>query len=430
MKVKNNKNGTSKNYNNKNIIINKDNTQNKENTQENKENTTKSDTSAQKDNQMCSLNTIHRTILTLVMIPAFLVILSLDKLYLFIFIYILKTLSYIEVVRILHVRSKNIRFEKIFVYYFMIVADLYFIGKTLGYIYIDIVPNVLVKHHLFYCFSLYIVGFIFFVLSLQKKSLKSQFAQFAVTHITIYIASIACNLSIQNIVNGKIWFAYPALLVITNDITAYIFGKSFGKRPLFKLSPKKTWEGFLGGLVCITIVGLFFCYIKIKLSTDNHSTNYNVIDQHNTNEYTIDQHNKHTNNKRSKYYNFLCDQADGQLLSKQHIICGIYIPKIYLHATCFILFASFVAPFGGFFASAFKRAFKVKDFGEVIPGHGGIMDRMDCQFLMGVFTYVYYYTFLTKRLITKTKIFDIILKNLNNEEIIELISDLRNEINK
>ncbi len=35
------------------------------------------------------------------------------------------------------------------------------------------------------------------------------------------------------------------------------------------------------------------------------------------------------------------------------------------------IFASVVAPFGGFFASGFKRAFKIKDFGDSIPGHGG-----------------------------------------------------------
>jgi hypothetical protein len=43
------------------------------------------------------------------------------------------------------------------------------------------------------------------------------------------------------------------------------------------------------------------------------------------------------------------------------------------------LFASIIAPFGGFFASGFKRAFKIKDFSDSIPGHGGITDKMDCQ---------------------------------------------------
>jgi len=74
------------------------------------------------------------------------------------------------------------------------------------------------------------------------------------------------------------------------------------------------------------------------------------------------------------------------------------------HALALGLFASIIAPFGGFFASGFKRAFKFKvlilfgiicwkyispskislclyiqDFGDSIPGHGGFTDRMDCQ---------------------------------------------------
>ena len=41
---------------------------------------------------------------------------------------------------------------------------------------------------------------------------------------------------------------FPAILVVVNDIFAYIFGKSFGKTRLIELSPKKTVEGFIGGL--------------------------------------------------------------------------------------------------------------------------------------------------------------------------------------
>jgi phosphatidate cytidylyltransferase len=50
-----------------------------------------------------------------------------------------------------------------------------------------------------------------------------------------------------------------------------------------------------------------------------------------------------------------------------------------IHALVMATFASLVAPFGGFFASGFKRAFNIKDFGHSIPGHGGMTDRMDCQ---------------------------------------------------
>jgi len=56
----------------------------------------------------------------------------------------------------------------------------------------------------------------------------------------------------------------------------------------------------------------------------------------------------------------------------------------------FSTFASLIAPFGGFFASGLKRTFNIKDFGDSIPGHGGMTDRMDCQFIMGFFAYMYY----------------------------------------
>jgi len=62
------------------------------------------------------------------------------------------------------------------------------------------------------------------------------------------------------------------------------------------------------------------------------------------------------------------------------------------------MFASLISPFGGFFASGFKRAIKVKDFADIIPGHGGITDRMDCQILMGMFAYLYVHQIVLGRI--------------------------------
>jgi CDP-diglyceride synthetase len=79
---------------------------------------------------------------------------------------------------------------------------------------------------------------------------------------------------------------------------------------------------------------------------------------------------------------------------------GIAVPltvtlmPIQLHGLWLGLFASLVAPFGGFFASGIKRAYKVKDFNNLIPGHGGIMDRVDCQFIMACYTRVHYITWI------------------------------------
>ena len=51
----------------------------------------------------------------------------------------------------------------------------------------------------------------------------------------------------------------PVSMIICNDVMAYIFGFFFGKTPLIKLSPKKTWEGFLGGAFSTIIFGAFVC---------------------------------------------------------------------------------------------------------------------------------------------------------------------------
>jgi phosphatidate cytidylyltransferase len=63
----------------------------------------------------------------------------------------------------------------------------------------------------------------------------------------------------------------------------------------------------------------------------------------------------------------------------------------------FGLFGGIIAPFGGFFASGFKRAFRIKDFGDSIPGHVGITDRMDCQGLMNIFTNIWMHSVIFKK---------------------------------
>lgn len=76
-----------------------------------------------------------------------------------------------------------------------------------------------------------------------------------------------------------------------------------------------------------------------------------------------------------------------------------YTYPILLHTVVISVFASLIGPFGGFFASGFKRAFNIKDFSDIIPGHGGLIDRFDCQFLMSTFVYVYIYTFIYRNTI-------------------------------
>lgn len=90
----------------------------------------------------------------------------------------------------------------------------------------------------------------------------------------------------------------------------------------------------------------------------------------------------------------------------------------------FATFASLIAPFGGFFASGLKRTFKVKDFGESIPGHGGITDRMDCQFLMGMFTSMYFQSFIAQYNTSVGSVMELAIHGLDEEGVVEVVRGL------
>ena len=59
-------------------------------------------------------------------------------------------------------------------------------------------------------------------------------------------------------------------------------------------------------------------------------------------------------------------------------------------------FASLISPFAGFWASGFKRANNIKDFGSSLPGHGGFTDRLDCMSLIQVFNFILLTSFAFK----------------------------------
>ena len=91
-----------------------------------------------------------------------------------------------------------------------------------------------------------------------------------------------------------------------------------------------------------------------------------------------------------------------------------------VHAVVFAWLASIIAPFGGLFASGFKRAFKIKDFSDFIPGHGGITDRMDCQMVMAVLSHLYVANFV--RMPGMMTVGEVLLKVelVSNEDLLEL----------
>lgn len=109
---------------------------------------------------------------------------------------------------------------------------------------------------------------------------------------------------------------------------------------------------------------------------------------------------------------------------------GLPIPHSYtikpvqLHVLALATFASLIAPFGGFFASGLKRTFKIKDFGDSIPGHGGMTDRMDCQFIMGTIAFFYYSSFIATHKTTVGGVLELAITGLTPEEQLDVVKIL------
>eukprot|EP00088_Acartia_fossae_P010156 TRINITY_DN15022_c0_g1_i1.p1 TRINITY_DN15022_c0_g1~~TRINITY_DN15022_c0_g1_i1.p1 ORF type:complete len:454 (-),score=116.52 TRINITY_DN15022_c0_g1_i1:380-1741(-) len=276
-------------------------------------------------------------------------------------------------------------------WYFLITSNYFFYGESLVEYFgvlvnrIDFLP-VLVKYHRFISFAMYIFGFVWFVLSLVKKYYLRQFSLFAWTHVALLIVVTQSYLIIQNMFQGLIWFIIPVMTVIINDVMAYMFGFFMGKTPLIKLSPKKTWEGFIGGGFATVLMTLGVSYLMCQFP-------YFVCPI----EFSVEQERMTMSCEPSALFR-LQEYTLPQTVSTWRRLFGlketITIYPFLIHAFFMSIFASSIGPFGGFFASGFKRAFKIKDFGDIIPGHGGIMDRFDCQFLMATFVNVYIHSFI------------------------------------
>ena len=118
------------------------------------------------------------------------------------------------------------------------------------------------------------------------------------------------------------------VLIWSSDTFAYLTGKFFGKHKMApKISPKKTWEGFAGGVVLTLILGFF-------------------VEQ--------------------------------------------YFPELRGNWMIVGLLVSIFAPLGDLVESQLKRSFAVKDSGNIIPGHGGVLDRLDSFIICAPVVYLYF----------------------------------------
>jgi phosphatidate cytidylyltransferase len=236
---------------------------------------------------------------------------------------------------------------------------------------------------------------------------------------------------INNIFEGMIWFFLPVSLVITNDIFAYLCGITFGRTPLIKISPKKTWEGFLGAWFFTILFGVgftnvmasykyFICPVNVSAPPvpalwplpitmiQDLGANFMSGLECTPNPVFI----PHTYT------------LPGPPPGWSHLPSQFSVRPIQFHVLVFATFASLIAPFGGFFASGLKRTFKIKDFGDSIPGHGGMTDRMDCQFIMGFFAFMYYSSFIATHQASVGGIIEAAITGLTPEEQMEVVKGL------
>ncbi|AOC93203.1 Phosphatidate cytidylyltransferase [Flavobacterium anhuiense] len=170
--------------------------------------------------------------------------------------------------------------------------------------------------------------------SVQKVSTSSKYL-YLLGYITlpfVFIVKISFG---TNDYNPKIILGL-FVLIWTNDTFAYLVGKSMGKHKLFeRVSPKKTIEGFLGGVVFAAFAGFLISKLYI--------------------------------------------QPKPEFSSKSILIW-----------TIIALIVSLFGTIGDLIESKFKRIAGVKDSGSIMPGHGGILDRLDSVIFVAPIIFLFY----------------------------------------
>jgi phosphatidate cytidylyltransferase len=167
--------------------------------------------------------------------------------------------------------------------------------------------------------------------TVKKKSLSKTFnSKFFILNMMtfFYIFFVFCNLSYEiHRYEGPIFFLYIISICFFTDIGGYVFGKSIGGKKLSKISPNKTISGTIGSF----IFSIFPLIIFLDLGYLNLEFDLNNI-----------------------------------------LLC---------------LLVSLISQLGDLFISFFKRKAKIKDTGKLLPGHGGVLDRVDGIIFAIPFTY-------------------------------------------
>ena len=308
-------------------------------------------------------------------------------------------------------------------------------------------------------FALYSGTFIITIATMQTGHIKFQLNQLCWTIVVLCLTVGQLKYVMHNVYNGLIWFALPLMLVITNDCFAYICGmlcgRKFIRRPFIALSPNKTWEGFIGGAVFTIIMSWYMSRGMAYFTWFTCPTNqFRLLPE--KLECELDPIFLEASSIFNPQVFELVPDAFVKMIPGIVDICAVggdataltpcisgeethahhhfelvlkNVFPVQIHALSLGLFASLVAPFGGFLASAIKRAYGIKDFDSIIPGHGGLMDRLDCQFMMALFTWVHYNTFVKMATVSVPKMIYMysLMKESEQKEFLERIMEVSGE---
>ena len=185
--------------------------------------------------------------------------------------------------------------------------------------------------NIFFLSMLLIIAIISFY-ELKNISINNSTFIFSLIILLLFLYS---SWELRNMQNGFYLTLFVLFICIFTDIGGYIFGKTFKGPKISNISPNKTYSGMIGSFLLPTIVIFFFI----------------------------------TSNSNSEIYYKI-----------------IFLFNLNLFLTIFII--SLVSQLGDFMISYLKRKSNKKDTGNIIPGHGGLLDRIDGIIFATIFYYI------------------------------------------
>ena len=163
----------------------------------------------------------------------------------------------------------------------------------------------------------------------MKISFKDMsYTLLGICYIPVFISFLTLIDAMQN---GKILIGYILISAWGTDVFAYLIGKKFGKHKFSKVSPKKSIEGCIAGTIGAVLIMVLYAVILNRYFQFNYSYMYVII-------------------------------------------VGIVL--------------SLIGQIGDFSASCIKRYVDIKDYSNLLPGHGGMLDRIDSVLFLAPFAYL------------------------------------------